>query len=56
MSATLHLVAVFARRPHLDEHQLAFDVVPSVKSTTFGDFDQLVQLLVICSMTSSDRW
>src|SRR5438132_1021537 len=41
----LHLVAVLARGAHLDEHQLALDVIAIGKIDDLDDFYQLVQLL-----------
>ena len=41
----LHLVAVLARRAHLDEHQLALDVVALGQVDDLHHLDQLVQLL-----------
>ena len=41
----LHLVAVLARCAHLDEHQLALDVVALGQVDDLHDLDELVQLL-----------
>src|SRR5579862_3195794 len=41
----LHLVAILAGRAHLDEHQLALDVVALGQVDDLHDLDKLVQLL-----------
>ena len=50
----LHLVALLADGAHLDQHQLALDVVALGQVDDLDHLDQRFSCLVICSITSSE--